>query len=88
VSVYKPVSTFESLNQSLSNLVVHIMPPDLISKAFFINPSHQSVSLYVNTTTAARQRLGKNVTAAMNTPAIEELLDTSFIRGQYRTKGE
>jgi hypothetical protein len=78
VSVYTPLSTFECLNQPLSNLVVYIMPPEFITKAFFIYPSHLSVCLYVNTTTAARQRLGKNVTAAMNTHAIEELLNTSF----------
>jgi hypothetical protein len=41
--------------------------------------SHQSVCLYVYPPIVARQRLGKNVTAAINTHAtIEELLDTSF----------
>jgi hypothetical protein len=41
-----------------------------------INPSHQSVRLYVYSSIVDRQRLGKNVTAATNTHAtIEELLD-------------
>jgi hypothetical protein len=52
------------------------MAPEPISTAYSINPSHQSVRLYVY---AARHQLGKNVTAATNTQATkEELLDTSF----------
>jgi hypothetical protein len=44
--------------------------------AYFINPSHHSVRLYVY---VPRQQLGKNITAAMNTRAkTEELLDASF----------
>jgi hypothetical protein len=67
------------------------MTPEPISTAYFINPSHKSVCLYVYPLIIARQRLGKhplvvarqwlceNITAAMNThTAIEELLDTSF----------
>jgi hypothetical protein len=49
--------------------------------AYFINPSRQSVCLYVYLLIAARQRLGKNVTAAMNThETIEESLDALFWR--------
>jgi hypothetical protein len=50
-----------------------------ISTAYFINPSHQSVCLYVYPPLVAKQRLSKIVTAAMNTQAtIEEFLDASF----------
>jgi hypothetical protein len=44
----------------------------------FINPSHQSVCLYVHPLIVARKLLGKNVTAATNTHATIELLDASF----------
>jgi hypothetical protein len=50
---------------------MHIMAPEPISTAYFINPSHQSVCLYVYPLIVARQRLGKNVTAATNTRKIE-----------------
>jgi hypothetical protein len=47
--------------------------------AYFINPSHQSVCLYVYPLIVAGQRLGKSVTAATNTyVTIVELLDASF----------
>jgi hypothetical protein len=47
-------------------LGMHIMAPEPISVAYFINPSHQSVcvSPYI-----ARQWLSKHVTTAMNTHA-------------------
>jgi hypothetical protein len=55
-------------------LGMYIMAPELISTAYFINPSNQSVSPIV-----ARQRLGKNVIAATNThETIEELFDAPF----------
>jgi hypothetical protein len=58
---------------------MYIMAPELISTAYFINPSHQSVCLYVYLLIVACQRLGTNVTAVTNTrAAIEELLDASF----------
>jgi hypothetical protein len=38
-----------------------------ISTAYFINPSYQSVCLYVYPLIVASQRLGKNVTAGTNT---------------------
>jgi hypothetical protein len=44
-----------------------------------MNPSHQSVRPYVYFPIVARQRFGKNVTAATNTQGtIEELLNASF----------
>jgi hypothetical protein len=59
-------------------LGMYIMAPEPILKAYFINPSHQSVCLYVypfiidrqrlgkNPLIVARQRLSKNVPAVMN----------------------
>jgi Zn-finger protein len=73
-----PPKTFECLNQSLWNLV-HIMAPEPISKAYFINPCHQSVCLHVY---CPLLLLGNN---SVNTfpwqwihATIEELLDASF----------
>jgi hypothetical protein len=60
-------------------LGMYIMATEPISTAYFINPSHQSLCLYVYPTIVARQRLGKNITAATNTHTIiGELLDASF----------
>jgi hypothetical protein len=60
-------------------LGMYIMTPESISTAYFINPSHQSVCLYVYSPIVVKQRLGKNVTAATNSQAIiEELLNVSF----------
>jgi hypothetical protein len=72
-------------------LGMYIMASEHMSTAYFINPSHQSVDLYVylpivawqrlgkNPPVVARQRLGKIVTAATNTHAtIEELMAASF----------
>jgi hypothetical protein len=60
-------------------LGMYVMAPEPISREHFINPSHQSVCLYMNPTVIARQWLGKNVTTAMNTQTTTEgLLDTSF----------
>jgi hypothetical protein len=57
-------------------LGTYTMVPEPTSTAYFINDSYQSVYLYVY---IAGQRLGKNVTAAMNTyVTIETLLDGSF----------
>jgi hypothetical protein len=59
-------------------IVMYITAPEPISTAYVINPSHQSVCLYVYPI-IAMQMLDKNVTAARNTHAtIEELLDASF----------
>jgi hypothetical protein len=54
-------------------LCMYIMASEPISTSYFINPSHQSVCLCISPT-VARQRLGKNVTAATNT----QLLDAPF----------
>jgi hypothetical protein len=55
------------------------MAPEPVSKAYFINPSHQSVFLHVNSHIVARLHLDKNVTAALNIRVtIDELLDASF----------
>jgi hypothetical protein len=59
-------------------LGMHIIASEPISTACLINPSHISMCFYL-CPTVARQRLGKNVTAATNAYAIiEELLNTSF----------
>jgi hypothetical protein len=64
-------------------LGTYIMAPEPISTAYFINPSHQSVCLYVYSLNVARQWLSKNVTVAMNTHAtIKELLDACHIKGK------
>jgi hypothetical protein len=58
---------------------MYIMAPESITTAYFMNSSHQSVCLYMYPLFVARQRLGKNATAATNTHVtIEELLDVSF----------
>jgi hypothetical protein len=63
----------------IMKLGMHIMAPGPISTAYFINPSHQSVCLYVYLPIVAGQQFGKNVTAATNTHAtIEELLEVLF----------
>jgi hypothetical protein len=50
-------------------LGMYIMAPEPMSMAYFLNPSHQSVCLYVYPPIVAKQRLGKNVTAATYTHA-------------------
>jgi hypothetical protein len=56
------------------------MTNDEISTAYFINPFHQSVCLYVYPPIVARKRLRKIVTTATNTHStIEESLDPSFL---------
>jgi hypothetical protein len=67
-----PESIFMKLNMC-------IMAPEPISMEYFINPSHQSVCLHLYSSIVARQRLGKNATAATNIQAtVEEFLDESF----------
>jgi hypothetical protein len=62
-----------------SNTYEYIMATNPISTAYFINPSHQSVCLFLLPPIVARQQIGVNVTAATNTyENIEELLDASF----------
>jgi hypothetical protein len=68
------------------------MASELISTSYFVNPSHQSVCLYVYLSFSllgkgsvkcdppfvSRQWFGKNITAATNTHATVELLDASL----------
>jgi hypothetical protein len=58
---------------------MHILAPEPISKAYFINPSHHFMCLYLYPSIVARQRLGKNETPTTTTDeTIEEFLDESF----------
>jgi hypothetical protein len=50
-------------------LGMYIMAPESFSTENFINPSHQSVCLYVYPPIVASQRLGENVTGATSTHA-------------------
>jgi hypothetical protein len=74
-------------------LGMYIMAPQPITMAYFINPSHQFVCLYMhplilarkrlgkNPPSVARQWLGKNDIAATNRPTratTEKLLDAWF----------
>jgi hypothetical protein len=73
-------------------LGMYIMAPAIISTAYFINPSHQSVSVCISLLSllgkgsvncilpfVATQRLSKNVTVLNNAHAtIKELLDASI----------
>jgi hypothetical protein len=68
LSVCPPIK-FRMAEPFFMKLGTYIMAPELISAAYFINPSHQSVCLYMYPTIAARQRLRINVNAATNTHA-------------------
>jgi hypothetical protein len=57
---------------SAGNLVMYITTRKPISTAFFMNPSHQSVCLYVHLPIVATQWLDENVPVATNTQAIRE----------------
>jgi hypothetical protein len=46
---------------------MYIMASEPISVAYLINPSHQSVCMYVYPSIVARQELGKHVLAVTNT---------------------
>jgi hypothetical protein len=61
-----PPINFRMPEPMFIKLGIYILAPEPISTAYFINPSHHSVSLYVYPLIFARQRLGKNVTAATN----------------------
>jgi hypothetical protein len=67
------------------------MANEPISIEYFMNPSHQSASVCVPPT-IAKQRLGKDVTAATEThAAIEDLLDVYFCMrsvSYYRKVGD
>jgi hypothetical protein len=70
LSVYPPIN-FWIPEPIFMKLTVYITAPELISVAYYINPSHQPVYPPI----ISRQGLGKNVTVAKNTM---ELLDASF----------
>jgi hypothetical protein len=57
VSVYPLLINFWMLEPIFMKPSTYIMPPEPISTAYFINPSHQSVCLYVCPPTVATQRL-------------------------------
>jgi hypothetical protein len=69
-------------------LGMHLMTPERISTAYFINPSHQSVCLYVYPRIVARKRLGKNVTAEKNTRNSRIVLMRRLLCGPCRVKGK
>jgi hypothetical protein len=73
-------SNLRMAEQIFMKLGMYIMvPQEPLSTAYFINPSHQSVCLYVYLGIVVKQRLCRNVTATINTHAtIEELLDAIF----------
>jgi hypothetical protein len=77
--VNNALSSFEFLKPMFMKLGIYIMAPEPISTAYFENPSHQSVCLYVYPPVVARQQLSKKVTASTTIQAtVEELLDVSF----------
>jgi hypothetical protein len=57
---------------------MYTMPPELISTAYFVNPSHRSVSVYVFPLSLLDNGSVKKVTAATNTHETTELLNESF----------
>jgi hypothetical protein len=82
VSVNQPLLTFECMNHSFIKLGMYITTLEPISEAYFVNPSHQFVSVYASLQSLlgkfsvkyihiplffARQRLGKHVPGEMNT---------------------
>jgi hypothetical protein len=52
-----------------------------ISTAYFINPSHQSMCLYVYPSIVARQRSGKNITSATSTQQLKNSWICRFLCG-------
>jgi hypothetical protein len=72
ISVWMPELIFMKLG-------MYIMAPEPVSNAYSINPSHQSVRLYVYPPIVSMQRLGEYVNAVTNTHAtVEKLLAASF----------
>jgi hypothetical protein len=58
---------------------MYITAHEPIAVAYFINPSHQSICLYVYPPIVASQLYSKNVAAAKNTHArVEGLLEALF----------
>jgi hypothetical protein len=87
MSVCPPIN-FRMPEPIFIKLGMHIMEPEPISTAYFINPAHQSVCLYVYASycfngsvnyippSVARQRPSKNLTATTN--ILNNRLDASF----------
>jgi hypothetical protein len=69
-----PAINFRMPEPIIMKLGMYMMAPEPISTEYFINSSHLSMYSPI----VARQRLGKNVTAATNTNTNEELLDAWF----------
>jgi hypothetical protein len=63
-----PLINFGTVEPVFMKLGMSIMALEPITTAYFINLSHQSVSVCISSI-IARQRLGKNVTAETNTNA-------------------
>jgi hypothetical protein len=57
---------------------MHTVAPEHMSTAYFINAPPQSFCMYMYTAIVTRQRLGETVTAATDTHATIELLESSF----------
>jgi hypothetical protein len=55
-----PLINFWMVEPISMKLGMYIMASEPMSTAYFINPSHQSVYLYVYPPIVTRQRLGKN----------------------------
>jgi hypothetical protein len=87
VSAY-PHHQHLSASAIFMKLGMYIMAPEPISTAYFIDPSHRSVCLYVYPTIFSRQQLDKNVTAATNTHETIELLDASFCMRSVSCQGK
>jgi hypothetical protein len=69
-------------------LGVYSRASETILVAYFINPSHQSLCLYIYPLIVARRRLGIHVPAATNIRNKEELLNESISMRcvSYQTK--
>jgi hypothetical protein len=59
-------------------LGMYVMVPEPISAAYFINPTHQSVCLYVYTYSRYRCQATALLTEPLQSATIEELLDALF----------
>jgi hypothetical protein len=68
-------------------LGMYIMAPEPVSTAYFINPSHQSVCLYVYRFFVARQWLGKNTTAIFTKQQWKNFWTCPFLCGPQPIKG-
>jgi hypothetical protein len=86
-----PLSFFDCLNQCLMKLAMYIMATEPVLTAYFINPFHQSVSVYLPLLLflgqgsvksippfIARQRLNKHFPHQRIHATVEKLLDVSF----------